>query len=376
MFQTLTRPLASESKAALLGETRADSRLDLKTETLRRELNMPTAKAAGGSADAPPTKKAAGGTSAAGIDQAQELAEAKAAMLADPEFAERVHKAQAALIYGFLPWLEKAFPERWGDDDARSALCMPQILADVTHVSGYSMELLCAEPPETYAAWKGAFDAFGKEHFSKPEQAPGAGLGCICFHGSTRAAVEAIYEHGFDPERCREGAYGGGPGKPCAYVSNLLSVALMYSKPDEDGLLWAVYGNGHLGDPSDIPVGTPGQTDFGVRADGTPHVTLTNPPRSYWCLSDPRRQFIASGTIAFSIATDKRPSDFALREMLYPPAVWLQMRERIPGLVAYKQRLLAQDKRERRKARRNAAWAADVGCRTQPPRAAKRERGA
>ena len=374
MFQTLTRPLASESKAALLGETRADSRLDLKTETLRRELNMPTAKAAGGSADAPPTKKAAGGTSAAGIDQAQELAEAKAAMLADPEFAERVHKAQAALIYGFLPWLEKAFPERWGDDDARSALCMPQILADVTHVSGYSMELLCAEPPETYAAWKGAFDAFGKEHFSKPEQGPGAGLGCICFHGSTRAAVEAIYEHGFDPERCREGAYGGGPGKPCAYVSNLLSVALMYSKPDEDGLLWAVYGNGHLGDPSDIPVGTPGQTDFGVRADGTPHVTLTNPPRSYWCLSDPRRQFIASGTIAFSIA--KRPSDFALREMLYAPAVWLQMKERIPGLVAYKQRLLAQDKRERRKARRNAAWAADVGCRTHLPRAAKRERGA
>jgi hypothetical protein len=98
------------------------------------------------------------------------------------------------------------------------------------------MELLCAEPPETYAAWKETFDAFGKEHFSQPEQAPGAGLGCICFHGSTRAAVEAIYEHGFDPERCKEGAYGGGPGKPCAYVSILLSDALMYSKPDEEPL--------------------------------------------------------------------------------------------------------------------------------------------
>jgi hypothetical protein len=50
------------------------------------------------------------------------------------------------------------------------------------------------------------------------------------------------------------------------------------------------------------------------------------------------------------------------------------MKERIPGLVAYKQRLLVKEKREQRKASRNAAWAIEVGSRTQPPRAAKRTR--
>jgi hypothetical protein len=278
--------------------------------------------------------------------------------------AERMDQARAALIWGFLPWLRQAFPDRWDLEQEQPVNTMGQILADIRHVSGYFFAEMCVEPPRSYASWKRAFDAFCKEH--KMEESEG---GCIVFHGSSRQAVHAIRDKGFDPERFKEGQYGNG-----AYVSQLLTVALVYAEPDEDGLLWAVYGRAHLGDPHETPVGSRGQTDFGVRADGTRHVTLTNPQRTYWCLSEPRRQFIAKGFVGFGINTEERPSDFALLNMLYPPAVWQQMKERIPGLVAYKQRLLAKKKREQRKASRNAAWAEEVGSRAQPPRAAKRTR--
>jgi hypothetical protein len=40
----------------------------------------------------------------------------------------------------------------------------------------------------------------------------------------------------------------------------------VYAELDEDDLLWVVYGRAHLGNPAEIPVGSRGQTDFGVRA--------------------------------------------------------------------------------------------------------------
>jgi len=38
----------------------------------------------------------------------------------------------------------------------------------------------------------------------------------------------------------------------------------------------------------------------------------------------------------------KRPSDFALRHVFYPPALWRKMTECIPGLVGYKKNLLKE----------------------------------
>jgi hypothetical protein len=219
--------------------------------------------------------------------------------------ASRMDEARAALIWGFLPWLRQAFPDRWDLEQDQPVNTMGQILADIAYVSGYTFAELCCEPSDSHGAWKQAFDAFGAEH--KMQES------CIAFHGSSWEAVEAIHEYGFDPQRCKEGAYGNGE-----YVSQLLSVALAYATPDKDGLLWAVYGRAHLGEPQEIAVGSRGQTDFGVRADGTRHVTLTNPQRTYWCLSEPRRQFFSNGFVGFWINTEERPSDFALLNMLYP----------------------------------------------------------
>jgi len=296
------------------------------------------------------------------------LAEAKAAMLTDEDFAARMEETINALIVGFLPSLKKCFPQRWSFQDPKLK-CVDEIIADIAYVSGYKMEVAYPERSALYTDWKAAFETFREVH-KMPES-------CITFHGSSRASVEAIHEHGFDPECCKEGAYGNG-----AYVSHRLSVALAYAKPDKDGLLWAVHGRAHLGDPSEIPIGIKGQTDFGVRKDGTRQVTLTNPARTYWCLSDPLRQFISGGFIGFRIATDKRPTDFALVSTMYAPEVWQAMKDQIPGIAAYKQGLLEKQERkahkQRRSAARNAArhaaWAAEVGSRAQPPRAVKARR--
>lgn len=272
-------------------------------------------------------------------------------------------RAVQALVFGFLPWLQEAFPERWGGDEIDGEIPVEELLQDITFVSGLSFERMCGELPASYAARKAAYDEFAAEH--------GLALDCVCFHGSTRGAVRAIHEEGFDAARLRGFAFGKG-----AYVSQLLAVALSYATRDEDGLLWATYGRARLGDPYDTPVGSKGQTDFGVGADGRPRVTLTNPTRTYWCLKDPARQFLGVGYLAFSIRTDTRPSDFALCNMLYPQEVWADMKKNIPGLVPYKQRLLARRQRERRKAQASAAWTAALGRRVQPPRRAKRQRGA
>ena len=292
-------------------------------------------------------------------EEAAELAAAVAALQADPEFSDRLRQAQAALCAGFLPWLEQAFPERWAPT-GWTVQNNEEVCADIEYVSGYSLDLLCAERQPSYAAQKHAFDAFAQEHFRRPEQQPAGDRGVFCFHGSSRESVEAIHDGGFDAARWKEGVYGNG-----GYVSTLLSVALAYAALDDagpqaaagpqadTGRLWAAYGRAHLGDPADIPVGTRGQTDFGAREDGTPHMTLTNPVRTYYCLRDPR-QFLASGFMAFKVRFDQRPSDFALRHMVYHPAVWRKMTERLPGLVAYKQNLLkaANTEREERQRRR------------------------
>jgi hypothetical protein len=280
----------------------------------------------------------------------------------------RIQEARAAMMWGFLRLLILAFPERWHLDSRYDWPAWKQIEEDIKYVSGYEIDMLCTDPPATYKNWKKAFDAFGKEHGMTLDP-------CICFHGSSYASAQAIHNYGFDLERCQPGTYGGGPGKPCAYVSQFLNEALVYAQLDEaTNVLWVVYGRAHLGIPQETPVGSRGQTDFGVRADGKPVITLTNPDKSYWCMGKPREQFMSSGFMGFRIATDERPSDFALLHMTYPPAVWKRMTERMPGLVAYKQSLVAKAKQERRKKRRHAAWAAAVGRREQPPRAAKRQR--
>jgi hypothetical protein len=137
---------------------------------------------------------------------------------------------------------------------------------------------------------------------------------------------------------------------------------------------------------TEIPVGSISQTDFGVRADGTRQFTSSDPSRHIFCLSQQQEQFIGSGYVCFSIPTDEKPSDFALCNMMYPPVVWEEMKQSIPGLVAYRQWLLEEEKRKKRKARsiaakarsiaakatRTAAWTTQVGIRKQPSRAAKR----
>jgi len=290
----------------------------------------------------------------------------------EPEYAAyeaRMEDLRASLMWGFLKLLQRAFPERYCLDDDSPVASYGQLLIDIKYVSGYQLTHLCTDKPATkeYKDWETAFVDFGKTH--QMDKDP-----CVCFHGSSYASVTKIYEKGFNPALCREGAYGGGAERPCAYVSQYLDEALMYARLDEIDTLWVVYGDAHLGDPSKIPIGSKGQTDFGVHADGRPIVTLRNPSASYWCLGDPQRQFISKGKLGFLIMLDERPSDFALLHVMYPPAVWKRMTEAIPGLVKYKQGVVAKFERERRKAHSLAAWAAQVGRRQQPPRSAKRSK--
>ena len=237
------------------------------------------------------------------------------------------------------------------------------MLEDIQYASGYRFSALCTDETATYNDRKKVFDVFGEKHkmFIDPP---------FCFHGSSYQSVSKIYDDGFDLALCTaEGVYGGGPKKPCAYVSQYIRQALVYSMMDENDMLWVVYGRAHIGNPLEIPVGSKGQIDFGVHADGRQILTTTNPDKTYWCMSQPRDQFCSEGFMGFRIASEL--SDFALLHMTYPPAVWKRMTKELPGLVAYRQGLVAKAKKEHRK----AAWAAQVGSRKQPPRAAKRKQG-
>jgi len=282
-----------------------------------------------------------------------------------PVYAARMADLREALMWGFFDVLALAFPERYGLDAPLPPFT--QMLEDIEYASGYKFSALCNEETATYKDRKGAFDVFGETHKMVIDPP-------FCFHGSSYESVQEIYNDGFDLALCTaEGAYGGGPGMPCAYVSQYIREALVYSRMDEKNLLWVVYGPAHIGDPEKIPVGSKGQIDFGVYPDGSPILTTTNANKTYWCLSQPRQQFCSEGFVGFRIAS--KLSDFALLHMMYPPAVWKRMTEAVPELVAYKQVLIAKAKSEGRKADRQAAWAARVGSRKQPPRAAKSKQG-
>ncbi len=300
------------------------------------------------------TKPASAGAASSGKEPASEE---------DEGLTPRIDQATASLMWGFLGLLNRAFPERWTmeDDDDGPVLTMKQIIADVTYVTGYKLDMLCIDVPQAIKHSKPAFEAFAQKHQMKEP-------GCICFHGSSFLSVKAIHNHGFDLQRCKEGRFGNG-----AYVSPQLMHALVYAEPDADETLWTVFGYAHLGDPAQIPVGSEGQTDFGVRADGMPNMTLRDPEQAYFCLRD-AHAFLSHGFMGFKVV--ERPSDFALLHMTYAPTVWQRMQQRIPGLVAHKQRLVAKEKSRFRKARRQAAWAAAVGSREQPSRSVKRKRGA
>jgi hypothetical protein len=161
-----------------------------------------------------------------------------------PAYLERMQELRAALMWGFTDLLRTAFPERYDIDDDVPLAAFNQLLADIKYVSGYNFTALCTDEPVTYKDWEKAFVDFGKTH--KIDMEP-----CICFHGSSYASVTKIQKHGFNPELCMaEGAYVGGAEKPCAYVSQNLSEALVYAQIDEIDTLWVVYGRAHLGNPS------------------------------------------------------------------------------------------------------------------------------
>jgi hypothetical protein len=264
------------------------------------------------------------------------LSTAKEALIANPGFKADLQESQSALCAGFLPWLEQSFPEPW-DPAGWQVKNNVQIMADIEYVSGYKLEMLCPEIQESYASQKQLFDAFAQENFRRPEQLSAGGEDAICFHCSSRESVDTIWQGSFDFSLW--GQYGNS-----GYVSTLLSVALAYSQPDDEGCVWAAYGCAHLG--TDIPVCSKGQTDFGVRDDNTRHVTLTNPQRTYYYVSDPL-QFVAKGYVAFSIRFDQLPSDFSLRYMYYSPALCRKMTECMPVLVAYNRHLLEKGNMQR-----------------------------
>lgn len=290
---------------------------------------------------------------------ADEMSRASEKAPADYPEDDARQEFRAALMFGFWNLLEKAFPDRYSFTEDYPIPTIEQVLADIEYLTGYKMMKMYTSIPASYNQRKLAFEAFRVEH-----KMP---LDVICFHGSSAAAVMAIHNNGFDPTLVKRNLFGSG-----AYISTQLIIALAYSQRDENGELWVVYGRAHIGDPVDIPVGSEGQTDFGVRKDGTRQFTSTCPSREFFCLGQPQQQFISNGYIRFSISTDEKPSDFALCNVLYPQVVWEEMKQRIPGLVAYKQRLLKEETRKKRKARRTAAWTTQVGIRKQPSRAAKR----
>jgi len=288
-----------------------------------------------------------------------EMSRASEKAPADSEEDDTRQEFCTVLMFGFWSLLEEVFPYRYSLTEEYPFPTIDQVLVDIEHLTGCKMMKMYTSIPASYKQRKLAFEAFRAEH-----KMP---LDAICFHGSSPEAVMAIHNDGFDPTLVKRELYGSG-----AYISTHLLIALTYSQRDENGELWVVFGRAHIGYPDDIPVGSEGQTDFGVRKDGTRIFTSTDPSRKIFCLGQPQQQFISNGYIRFSIRTDEKPSDFALCNVIYPQVVWEEMKQRIPGLVAYKQRLLKEETRKKRKARRTAAWTTQVGIRKQPSRAAKR----
>lgn len=266
----------------------------------------------------------------------------------DEEEKSDIARFKSALMWGFMPLLTLAFPDRYKiDDDDRPYLPINQLQKDIAHVSGYHLQVAEIDLPSTYQKMKEKHDVFGREHNMPPSS--------ITFHGSDFTSVFLILNEGFNPSLSKEGLFGNGP-----YVTPHAEDALEYARFDSKNILWIVFGKSHLGHYP-IPLGSKGQRDFGKRADGTPNTTLCSPDMRYFCLSDPEA-WISQGLMGFSIP--EKPSDFALVHMRYRPDVWNDMKTRFEGLVQYKNNLL----REERKKRKAEKWTAKVGSRKQPTR--------
>jgi hypothetical protein len=338
------------------------------------------------------------------------------------------------LISGFMDLLLQVFPKRYDSVDGNDipydaqpwflALTSQQVIDDVFYVTGYKLKYAEIDEVANNKSKK-EHDAFGKQH-KMPEYPE------ITFHGSTLPSLRAIRQEGFDPNKSIRQKYGQG----AAYVTKQGEIAMQYAEPEDQELLdvlesfnlsalelaehnvftlqdvknlkdpenlykklglryhklveyvkglsedqpmqYILAGLSHLGfmqGENQIPVGSQGQKNFGVRPDGTPHMTLRSPDWLIYCLKD-EAAFRPLGILGFDIP--KQPSDFALVRHRYHPDAWARMKTRFPGLVEHKQKLVAarnkqmQKKRaEHRKALRKKAWMAKVGTRPKSSRTGK-----
>lgn len=279
----------------------------------------------------------------------------------------------ATVWCGFWPALNTLNPRRWpldAQDDISDELRQEQeehLCSDILEATGYEfVQATFVGTPQKL------FDAFEEQHFSSE----GYGGPAFVFHGSSEESVEGILESGFDEKRCLRNLFGCG-----AYLSAQAFVALMYAQACQGGLLHVVFGSAHLGNVQNIPVGRPGQIDFGKHPDGTNVLTLRNNECSCFCVKCDNAnngQVKRQGKMSFRIDTSKPPSDFALRKMTYPPAVWAKFKQNVPGIVARRMRLQARaaPAGPRRKRLLASAWTSSVGRRAPLPRAAKAARAA
>jgi hypothetical protein len=273
--------------------------------------------------------------------------------------------ARTSLECGFWLALNACFPARWPLEPAGDASDEREehLYTDIEHATGYKFVMA-----RFASTSEQLFKAFEEQHFStRPEGYAGP---VVVWHGSSEEGVHGIIERGFDAKLSKRDLYGGG-----AYLSAEAFVALMYAQAGKDGLFHVVFGKAHLGNVENIPVGSPGQIDFGTHADGADVLTLRNEVCSYFCIKCENAndgQFQRRGVMSFSIDTTKLPSDFALCNMTYPAAVWEEFKKNVPGIVARKMRLQAKgEKGLVRKKLLVSAWRSSVGRRAPLPRAAK-----
>ena len=241
------------------------------------------------------------------------------------------------LISGFMDLLSQVF-KRYDSVDGNDipydaqpwflALTSQQVIDDVFHVTGYKLKYAEIDEVANNKSKK-EHDAFGKQH-KMPEYPD------ITFHGSTLPSLRAIRQEGFDPNKSIRKMWGEG-----AYVTEHGEIALQYAEPDDQHMQYILVGLSHLGfmqGENQIPVGSQGQKNFGVRPDGTPQMTLRSPDWLIYCLKD-EAAFRPLGILGFDIP--KQPSDFALVRNRYHPDAWASMKTRFPGLVEHKQKLVA-----------------------------------
>jgi hypothetical protein len=262
------------------------------------------------------------------------------------------------LIAGFKDVLLRAFPDRYKrlKQPKFLALGSQQIIADIQHATGYKLCDVLNDELTTYQEMKKAHDDFGKRH-NMPKNR------IITFHGSTLSSLSAIRQEGFDPEKSIRNRWGKGAG----YVTECGKIALRFAQPDKMHRQYILGGFSHLGfmkGENQIPVGSQGQTDFGVRADGTSHTTLRSRDGKLYCL---KYGVAFESKVILGFKIPEQPSKFALTHSMYHPDAWRSMKTRFPGLVEHKQKLVAarikKMQMKRCKALRRKKWMEKVGTR-------------